>query len=33
MDAIVFGLYAISFGCFATAILLTLNKGNRNGRR
>ena len=33
MDAIVFGLYTISAGAFVTAILLTLNKGNRrNGR-
>jgi len=33
MDAIVFGLYTISAGAFATAILLTLNKGRKNGRR
>lgn len=33
MDAIVFGLYTISVGCFVTAILLTLNKGDCNGHR
>lgn len=33
IDAIVFSCYLIAAGCFATAILLTLNKGNRNDRR